>query len=164
MLFNVGFIFWQIFLPFIWLEKKIKIFFNIRNDDFLPHFIHVLWFNRTFTSMMCNNLTCMYISFHRNSQVTTNLPSSPSNSDISETASLPLVIREKDVEYQVIHTLSTCSADKFTLIFFLMIQNVSSMKMFPWIILLLYMIHVNVLYTVKHGYNKGPGTSDFASL
>lgn len=35
-----------------------------------------------------------------NSQVTTNLPSSPSNSDISETASLPLVIREKDVEYQ----------------------------------------------------------------
>lgn len=52
----------------------------------------------------------MCISFNRSSQVTTNLPSSPSNSDISETASLPLVIREKDVEYQVIYTLSTCSA------------------------------------------------------
>lgn len=60
----------------------------------------------------------MYISLNRNSQVTTNLPSSPSNSDISETASLPLVIREKDVEYQVIHTLSTCSADKLTLTHF----------------------------------------------
>lgn len=148
------------------LKKKIKIFFNIRNNVFLPFHIHlyILWFNRTFTSIISNNSTCMYISLNRNSQVTTNLPSSPSNSDISETASLPLVIREKDVEYQVIHTLSTCSADKFTLIFFLMIQNVSSMKMFPWIILLLYMIHVNVLYTVKHGYNKGPGTGDFASL
>ena len=29
------------------------------------------------------------------------LPSSPSSVDLSETASLPLVIREKDVEYQV---------------------------------------------------------------
>ena len=29
------------------------------------------------------------------------LPTSPSSVDLSETAALPLVIREKDVEYQV---------------------------------------------------------------
>ncbi|XP_062592920.1 TBC domain-containing protein kinase-like protein, partial [Saccostrea cucullata] len=35
-----------------------------------------------------------------NSQVSSTLPSSSSNSEISETANLPLVIRERDVEYQ----------------------------------------------------------------
>ncbi|XP_056010659.1 TBC domain-containing protein kinase-like protein [Ostrea edulis] len=35
-----------------------------------------------------------------NGHVSTSLPSSPSNSDLSETASLPLVIKEKDIEYQ----------------------------------------------------------------
>lgn len=41
--------------------------------------------------------------------------------------------------------------------FLIIIQNVSSMKMFL-------VIHVNVLHTVKHAYNKGPGTGDSASL
>ncbi|KAK3099167.1 hypothetical protein FSP39_000436 [Pinctada imbricata] len=34
------------------------------------------------------------------SQVTSSLPTSPSSNDLSETANLPLVIREKDIEYQ----------------------------------------------------------------